>query len=311
MSMDVMMRDAFAALLTSEAPLSLVRSAEQGQGTGALADALDASGFLDALVPEEQGGAGLTLAEFHPLVELAGAHLLPYPFAETALSRALLAGEGAPDGPVIWVAGHVPPLEMGANLALIGAAGGLSLAPVTGTEPDGFGFQQAVLGAERTPCISRGDLLCWGAAVSSTLMVGAMQTVLSLAMTHANDRQQFGRPLGKFQAIQHQLAVMAEQVALARMASCSAFSGTLERPDRWTAGVAKTLANEAADTVAASAHGILGAMGISQDHDLQLYTRRLKRWQMSFGSAAYWARELATMRLGDGDATVDFIRARG
>jgi acyl-CoA dehydrogenase len=81
--------------------------------------------------------------------------------------------------------------------------------------------------------------------------------------------------------------------------------------DRWRVAVAKTIANEAAGIGCAIAHAVHGAIGISEEHDLQLYTRRLKRWQLSFGSDAYWARHAGQARLEtDEGNSVDFVRAR-
>ena len=127
------------------------------------------------------------------------------------------------------------------------------------------------------------------ACLAAAQMVGAMQRVLEKTLQFANDRHQFGRPLGKFQAIQHQLAVMAEQVLAARMAAqigCSADAGN--QPDRMNAAIAKARASEAAVEVTALAHSIHGAIGFTADHDLQLFTRRLHAWRLQAGSESYW-----------------------
>lgn len=126
------------------------------------------------------------------------------------------------------------------------------------------------------------------ACLIAAQMAGAMQRVLEMTLQFANDRQQFGRPLGKFQAIQHQLAVMAEQVLAARMAAqigCSASGG---RPDLINVSIAKARASEAAVEVTAIAHSIHGAIGFTADYDLQLFTRRLNAWRLQAGSESYW-----------------------
>ena len=126
------------------------------------------------------------------------------------------------------------------------------------------------------------------ACLVAAQMAGAMQRVLEMTLQFANDRQQFGRPLGKFQAIQHQLAVMAEQVLAARMAAqigCSASGG---RPDLINVSIAKARASEAAVEVTAIAHSIHGAIGFTADYDLQLFTRRLNAWRLQAGSESYW-----------------------
>lgn len=126
------------------------------------------------------------------------------------------------------------------------------------------------------------------AALLAVQMAGAMQRVLEMTLQFANDRQQFGRPLGKFQAIQHQLAVMAEQVLAARMAAQIGCSGVDNQPDAMKAAIAKARTSEAAVEVTALAHSIHGAIGFTADHDLQLFTRRLHAWRLQAGSESYW-----------------------
>ena len=136
------------------------------------------------------------------------------------------------------------------------------------------------------------------AVLLAAQMAGAMQRVLEMTLQFANERQQFGRPLGKFQAIQHQLAVMAEQTLAARMAAqigCSALPGS---PGRMNAAIAKARTSEAVVEVVALAHSIHGAMGFTADHDLQLFTRRLSAWRLEAGSESYWQNVLGQLVLG-------------
>ncbi len=112
-------------------------------------------------------------------------------------------------------------------------------------------------------------------------------------MSYANDHVQFGKPIGKFQSIQHQLSVMAEHVAAANAAAEAACAFT---PDGWPAhaacAVAKGRASEASQQVVAIAHAVHGAIGVTGEYDLQLYTRRLNEWRIAFGSEAYWYRRI-------------------
>jgi alkylation response protein AidB-like acyl-CoA dehydrogenase len=134
----------------------------------------------------------------------------------------------------------------------------------------------------------------WIAAITSALIAGAAQRVLELATTYAQQRVQFGRPIGSFQAIQHRLAVMAEQTCAARMAAQLAFASPAPRPDRTLAAMAKCVTGEAAAIVAAGGHAVHGAIGITAAHDLQLSTRRLLAWRTEGGSPTHWAREVGT-----------------
>lgn len=81
----------FVRLLADVAPPEAVRAVEAGQGHDMMWQAFEASGFLDALVPEAAGGAGLALSDVAPLLMALGAHAVPVPVAETMVARALLA----------------------------------------------------------------------------------------------------------------------------------------------------------------------------------------------------------------------------
>ena len=95
----------FVRMLDAAATPAVVRSIEHGGSAVALWDEIAVSGFLDVLVAEEHGGAGLSLADIEPLIEAIGARAVPLPVAETMVARALLASAGvaAPEGPIALV----------------------------------------------------------------------------------------------------------------------------------------------------------------------------------------------------------------
>ena len=134
-----------------------------------------------------------------------------------------------------------------------------------------------------------------------------MARVLDMTLRHAIERKQFGRSLGKFQAIQQQLAVLAEQVISAQVAARSAFEG--ESFDASRVAAAKCRANEAAGLVCNIAHAVHGAIGATAEFDLQLYTRRIKQGQLAFGSETYWGERLGMLRIKAATpTTADFLR---
>jgi alkylation response protein AidB-like acyl-CoA dehydrogenase len=142
------------------------------------------------------------------------------------------------------------------------------------------------------------------------LLVGAMKRAFELTLDYANQRVQFGKSIGKFQAIQHQLAVMAEQVAAAAMAAQAAFAaGGAGLPPAPACAVAKARTSEAAAQVAAIAHAVHGAIGITEEYDLQLVTRRLHEWRVAHGSEAHWHGVLGRQLLASPLPTAtDFVR---
>jgi alkylation response protein AidB-like acyl-CoA dehydrogenase len=140
-------------------------------------------------------------------------------------------------------------------------------------------------------------------------MAGAMDRILDMTVRYASERAQFGRPIGKFQAIQQQLSVLAELTSASRMAAelgCTGPEPLLPLP--LSAAVAKARASEAAETVVKIAHAVHAAMGITAEYDLQIYTRRLIEWRTDYGSAGYWNRRVGDSVLAsDASSTLDFM----
>jgi acyl-CoA dehydrogenase len=203
------------------------------------------------------------------------------------------------------------PFGAHATHAVLAHRGEFVLAVTRPAGPDLFGTGGA-LALEVDTVLDRLDLSAESvqlaaAAVASAQMAGAMARVMDMTLGYAADRQQFGRSLSKFQAIQQQLAVLAEQVISAQVAARSAFVGAEFDPVRVAA--AKCRCNEAAALVCGIAHAIHGAIGVTEEFDLQLYTRRIKQWQLAFGSESYWGARLGRARVrADTATTADFLR---
>jgi acyl-CoA dehydrogenase len=131
-------------------------------------------------------------------------------------------------------------------------------------------------------------LLPYMAAIRVQQMVGGMERALDYALTYANERVQFGRPIGKFQAIQHMLAVAAGHFAASSAAADAMAEGDASADDRFAIAVAKSRCGEAAGHVAAVCHQVHGAMGFTHEHALHFTTRRLWSWRDEGGSESYW-----------------------
>jgi acyl-CoA dehydrogenase len=180
-------------------------------------------------VPESAGGAGLTLADVYPVLELCGSFAVPLPLGETLLARGLLAhaGVSAPKGSVVFGTGqlasdgrlHCAQVRCGtqADWVLVSCGGVCRLLPVACAQMQVAGFcldaqiswpQAAWDAAQAVP--GTHDLVTLQAALYAAQLAGALMAVFSRTLQYANDRQQFGKPIGKFQAIQHQLSVMSE-----------------------------------------------------------------------------------------------------
>jgi len=155
-----------------------------------------------------------------------------------------------------------------------------------------------------------------GAAVRAAQMAGALETVLALSVQYASDRVAFGRPIAKFQAIQHGLARLAGEVAAGLAASGSAADALGSSTDFDQAvfleiAAAKIRAGEAVNTGAAIAHQVHGAIGWTAEHVLQRFTRRMWGWRDDFGSESHWAAMLGDMVVEAGaDALWPMLAAR-
>ncbi|WP_295522512.1 acyl-CoA dehydrogenase family protein [uncultured Pseudacidovorax sp.] len=329
---DDLLTDAAEALLRDRCTPEAVRAIEAGGDVSALWQAIEDAGFADALVPEAQGGAGLSLPEVFGLWTSAGAHALPLPLGTTMLARALLAraGHASPAGPIA-LAEALPDGEGGLRCAsvalarvaahvLVQAADGWHLLPVRTATPSDAAFvldaglhwsggalsDAPRLAIEAPTGIDARTLLAIQAAAH---LAGSLMTVFTRTLAHANERQQFGRPIGKFQAIQHQLAVMSEQVFAARMAAQLGCAAQGPWPDRLRVAVAKARCSQAALAVAEAGHAIHGAIGFTAEFDLQLHTRRLHAWRQCGGAESYWW-DVVGAALVDGRAhtTLDWLR---
>ena len=121
---------------------------------------------------------------------------------------------------------------------------------------------------------------------------------MNITVKYAGERSQFGRPIGKFQAVQQQLSVLAELATASRVGAelgcqLSANGAT----NVLAAAVAKARASEAAGTVVSIAHGVHAAMGITEEYDLQLYFKHAKAAEQTLGDADFH-RELLAQEMG-------------
>lgn len=147
------------------------------------------------------------------------------------------------------------------------------------------------------------------AVLAAGQMAGALLQVQRMTVDYALQRQQFGREIGRFQAIQHQLAVLAEEAMAARIAVQAAFTGPPLEVSEGRAAVAKLRAGQAALQVCAIAHAVHGAIGVSQEHELHHYTRRLRAWRLAHGGESWWARRLGDWALAERSDITSLARA--
>ncbi len=325
----VALRDAAGALLDDRCDIATVRRACENGGFDAdLWAAMVDQGWTGIAVPEALGGVGMGTVEAAVLLEQTGAHLAPVPLLQQLAALAVLA-----DGP--WsgrlLAGEAvacvarTPLERAGD----GSASGR-------TEPVIYGARADVLvapagdelvavdlaGVARSPepAMDQTRELAWidldgaaamtvggadevaahldrGAVFHAAEMLGGAEAVMNLAVEYAKVREQFGRPIGSFQAVKHRCADMLVDVEGMRSAAYHAAwalgAGGSEAAE--TAAVAKIWCSDAGVRVAESALQVHGGIGFTWEADVHLYLKRAQLDSVSFGDARHHRARLAAV----------------
>jgi acyl-CoA dehydrogenase len=314
----------------------VVAAAEQGSWPTGLWNALADAELPWVSVPEHAGGAGGTLADGCAVWRSAGRTACPLPVGETALAGWLLAAAGLtvpraplsvfPTAGTLRVSGttlsgladRVPwAMEAAGVVGLVPGDDGLSVVLVApgdvtvrrshnmaGEPRDEVEVTGLTLDGSRLAAapdwLSTEAFLQRGALQRAQQMVGAMSAAVARTVAYTSERSQFGRPIGRFQAVAH-LAVRA--TAEATLAGMAAEVAALALRDRSTAdevAAAKVVAGEAVDVVTACCHQVHGAIGMTQEYPLQHFSRRLWAWRDEFGSTPYWRRRVGENMLRAG-----------
>ncbi len=135
---------------------------------------------------------------------------------------------------------------------------------------------------------NRAELYFRGALFRTQSMAGAMERALDLTVSYSKERVQFGRVIGKFQAVQQQIAAMASQVAAGSAVAQAAAAANSAGLARFEIAAAKARIGEAVSVVAGVAHQVHAAMGFTHEHSLHRSTRRLWAWRDEFGTETEW-----------------------
>ena len=348
MSADPLIVDTTARMLTELCGPEVVTAAEDGIRPHALWETLEESALTRAWVPETLGGPGTSLADGFAVVRLAGTHAVPAPLAETLLAGWLASDAGleAPEGPLTVVpvdgassirleggalfgsAARVPFGCICGHLVVVFESGDLgstkkgvaivdraacTIEPGTslaGEPSDTVVFHGVVpIARSAASTVDRAERLRrMGAVMRAEQMAGALEGCLEQSLRYASDRHQFGRPIAKFQALQHNLAVLAGEVAAATTSADAAASAIARHgidDDRTFLAVAtaKIRCGQAAGAGAGIAHQVHGAMGFTREYSLQHRTRRLWSWRDEFDPETVWAIQLGRRVAKDsGDA---------
>ena len=324
--------DAAQKLFANEVNKGLIETVEKGVFPDAVWSRVIESGFTQLFCKEQDGGIEATWEDAYPIFYHLGYSQAPLPLAETAIAHLILSAAGHPfetDKPLCIAAQAQSELEIDSSgrlqgqmhsvkwaqhaawclvtlsssqLALIDLAShGVEIIAGVDTSnmpSDGITLRDvAPTALLANPFSNLEDCIqTLGAGARAVMMVGALEFALDQSVQYAKDRVQFGKPIGKNQAIQQQLALMAGEVAVAR---ASAYMACKDMPNvnrlvveqaQFSVAAAKVCTGDAVSNGTSIAHQVHGAIGFTYEHALNFATRRLWAWRGDFGNATTWAR---------------------
>ncbi|GBE67330.1 acyl-CoA dehydrogenase FadE34 [Mycobacterium sp. MFM001] len=300
-----------------------IRDIEQGKPEAwrPVYDGLASLGLFGVAVPEDRGGAGGSIDDLCAMVDEAAKALVPGPVATTALATlvvtdpSLVSGErvaglaltgdvdfdgSRASGSLPWVLGADPEglllLPAGDKWLLVDATtDGVTVEPLQATD---FSrpLARVVLASAPATVLDAPHLEDLAATVLAAEMAGVARWALDTAVAYAKVREQFGKPIGSFQAIKHICAEMlcrAEETAVA--AADAAHAATDPEQLRIAAAIAASIGIEAAKANVKDCIQVLGGIGITWEHDAHLYLRRAYGIGQFLGGSARWLRRTAAL----------------
>jgi alkylation response protein AidB-like acyl-CoA dehydrogenase len=263
-------------------------------------------GLTGLAVPEQTGGSGASFAELAVVLEEAGRCLLRAPLLSTAVAAHVLAGAGAddqlpalldgsgsaaivtdPDSPVADAAGSTLLLVAANDELEVVETSTATVTPLDAMDPTRPVARVSLDGAPRRrigDAAGALDLLHVALAAES---VGVARRAMDMAVQYAKEREQFGRPIGAYQAISHACAQMLLEVEGARSTTLYAAWALDHEPESGplAASMAKAYASDAGWRVPASALQVHGGIGFTWEHDLHLWLKRGKANAYIWGDA--------------------------
>ena len=329
-----MFRDSVRGLLEKECTADVSRGlweTESGRSS-ALWSKLGELGLLGLTVPEDAGGLAMNEIDLVlPLVE-AGYAALAEPLVETvAVGAPLLADLGGPlsaewlprvaAGEAVLTVGHerngfaadahiadLLLLQRGSELhAVPRSAATLTHQPSSDPARKLFRVDWNAGDATRVADGEQAQTLLArafdrGALASAAQLVGLAQRMVDIAVEYATQREQFGKPIGSFQAIKHMLATVQIQIEFVRPLLARAAYSVAHGADTASADVsqAKATAGEAATAAAKTALQVHGAIGYTWECDLQIWMKRAWSLELAWGSSSSHRASLA-------DAVIDGV----
>lgn len=335
------LEESVARLFSEQLDNAVLTTVEESGWPGELWDMVCELGLPTVLLDDDHGGMGGSWSDAYVVVRRCGYASVPLPIPEAIVANWLAAQHELelPDGPagIIPVtlsadafsddrySGEIARIPWGRDaayylgitsaqeLVVLGREGvDIECEDNLGHDPrDDVTFSGSPV-THRAATTLPADALRWLCAMlRSAQIAGAGARCLEIGVEFAAQREQFGRPLSRFQAIQHHLAVMAGQLATVEAISAAAFHamdtygiGTGGRDAQFEIAAAKCRASDAVEPLTRIAHQVHGAIGFTYEYGLHFYTRRLWSWRAEIGGAGEWAEYLGRIAQAEGGENV-------
>lgn len=316
----VALQEAVAAFCSSRLPLDSIVAREGAPIAGETWLALADLGVFSLLVPEDQGGLGLGMVDAVVVFEQLGRSLVAGPTWWSTIVAPLVAGVAdgsrvvggvdlvADPGPPVLVehAGELDVLVVlrDDGIAAIDRSDLVVSDPLDPLDPlTPVGRVDALPPGERIGDVVAAEVVRrQGTTLTAALLLGIAETALAVARDYSLEREQFGQPIGTFQALKHLMADMFVRSSLARSATYAA-AALLDDPavgdaDRAVAA-AKLLAGEAAVDNARASVQVLGGMGFTWEMPPNHLLKRAWVLEHTFGTSSSHAGSLALALAGE------------
>jgi alkylation response protein AidB-like acyl-CoA dehydrogenase len=326
---DAAVRSYLAERFDLDAVRGVVETPESDGNPASLWKAAGEQGWLAVLVPEEHDGLGLGLVEAQVIARALGAGVAPGPWRGTVLATEAVRLAGSDEQQAAWLPrlaagaavgaltlrgsapGTLPAVEYGAaaDVVVAPSADGLALVTDASTTPRGSydgttrladveaGPGEALPGAT-AEVIAR--LTARATVLVAADLVGIAREAISRTVAYDRERQQFGVPVGSFQAIKHALADLHVAVTMAEHAALyAAHAVDVDLPDAPLAvSVAKAKAGDAALDATAAMIQYHGGIGYTWEHEAHFFYKRAKRLAAQHGDADAHRARIAELTIG-------------
>ncbi|MGB0210630.1 acyl-CoA dehydrogenase family protein [Algiphilus sp.] len=307
--------------------------AEQEGWQGALWEQLEDLGIPLVLVTESADGVGGDWDDAYAVLHAAGRHAIPLPVGEAMLAARMAERAGLPlpggsasiatdcagtlaiDEGGARFGGTLRRVPWGRDVTTVtavlevdgthhvirlrtdAAESTAHAANLAGEPRDTLVFRDARVETATCSAPEAAMLADIASLLRTAQAVGAMEASLHRTIAYATERKQFGRPIGKFQAVQQQLALFGSETAAAACAArtaCHAL-GTIGTDAAFAICSAKLRANRAIGVATGAAHQVHAAIGFTHEYPLRHHTQRLWSWRSEHGNDQVWSERLGAM----------------